>query len=220
MQKNQTLHWEVLLLTVTVGEFLGSLMVRTGHFHRQGPGSIPGPGTKDPASHRVWPKKKWCFDPNSLEKEAGFLEALGNGLGPFGVEAGGFPTRGWPSHPAALGILRLQGQFFCSVLPTSCMGPRIYILKFLWFGQSSSYLKWSNWISLNVVRIFIEYLRVVDLSVWGCVCTHKGVCSWGESSGGEGNNKGESRWPSRGKQRGLGVEIRIKFRRPHSSNLV
>lgn len=175
-------------------EFLGSLMVRTGHFHWQGPGSIPGPGTKDPASHRVWPKPNkqtnWCFDPNSLEKEAGFLEALGNGLGPFGVEAGGFPTRGWPIHPAAVGILRLQGQFFCSVLPTACTGPRIYILKFLWFGQSSSYLKWSNWRSLNVVRIFIEsYLRVVDLSVWGCVCTHKGVCSWGESSGGEGNKE-------------------------------
>lgn len=46
MQKNQTLHWEVLLLTVTVGEFLGSLMVRTQGFHCHSPGSIQGTKTK------------------------------------------------------------------------------------------------------------------------------------------------------------------------------
>ena len=48
----------VVIKSTDSREFPGSPVVRTLHFHCEGPGSIPGRGTKILQSHMAQPKKK------------------------------------------------------------------------------------------------------------------------------------------------------------------
>ena len=45
-KKEIPLHFRDRKQIIEVGEFRGGLVVRTWHFHCQGPGSVPGRGTK------------------------------------------------------------------------------------------------------------------------------------------------------------------------------
>ena len=47
----------IVLIEMYFREFLGGPVVRTRHFHCQGPGSIPGQGTKIPQAMRHGQKK-------------------------------------------------------------------------------------------------------------------------------------------------------------------